>query len=840
LGQHGGVEVRRRLLRANYPGVKLDIAGLDQPFEIIKAGLIELIDMSIGKAADDQIHFADAAAPGAKQQLALARIQSFARSLGHGVPFMARGLSVIMRANAKSPDGPGVGYIEGEAEDVRAERPIRTRWLGPAMTRKNMRPIVLNPLFAALTSLSGIGPKLEKLYARLLGRDDEAARVVDLIFHLPTGYVDRRNRPKLSEVTPDTVVTVEVVVERHRPPPPNRPRAPYNIDTYDPHDDTHTLTLTYFNARKDYLQKLLPEGETRYVSGTTKLYDGHLQMVHPDRVVDEEGFAKLPLIDPVYPLTEGLHPNQVHKAIEIALERLPDLPEWQDGAWLKRNGFPGFAAALRSIHRPTDLSDLDPESAAWSRLAYDELLAGQLALALLRGRMRARPGRGTAAEGRLRARIIKALPYSLTPSQQRAVADIIADLAQPNRMLRLLHGDVGSGKTVVALLAAATVIEAGRQAALMAPTEILARQHFATIKPLADAAGIRVAILTGRERGRERPEILSALAAGEIDLVVGTHALFQEDVAFHDLALAIVDEQHRFGVHQRLALARKGEAVDLLVLTATPIPRTLVLTYFGDMDISELREKPAGRQKIDTRTLPLERLPEVIDAVKRALDAGRRIYWVCPLVEESESVDLAAAEDRYQDLTKRFGGIVELVHGRMRGPEKDRAMRRFAEGEARILVATTVIEVGVDVPEASVMVIEHAERFGLAQLHQLRGRIGRGAESSTCLLLYKAPLGDTAKARLAILRETDDGFRIAEEDLRLRGEGDLLGTRQSGMPGFRLARLEIHGKLLSAAREDAALALNRDPNLSSPRGSALRHLLYLFGRDEAIKLLRAG
>ena len=753
---------------------------------------------------------------------------------------MARGLSVIMRANAKSPDGPGVGYIEGEAEDVRAERPIRTRWLGPAMTRKNMRPIVLNPLFAALTSLSGIGPKLEKLYARLLGRDDEAARVVDLIFHLPTGYVDRRNRPKLSEVTPDTVVTVEVVVERHRPPPPNRPRAPYNIDTYDPHDDTHTLTLTYFNARKDYLQKLLPEGETRYVSGTTKLYDGHLQMVHPDRVVDEEGFAKLPLIDPVYPLTEGLHPNQVHKAIEIALERLPDLLEWQDGAWLKRNGFPGFAAALRSIHRPTDLSDLDPESAAWSRLAYDELLAGQLALALLRGRMRARPGRGTAAEGRLRARIIKALPYSLTPSQQRAVADIIADLAQPNRMLRLLHGDVGSGKTVVALLAAATVIEAGRQAALMAPTEILARQHFATIKPLADAAGIRVAILTGRERGRERPEILSALAAGEIDLVVGTHALFQEDVAFHDLALAIVDEQHRFGVHQRLALARKGEAVDLLVLTATPIPRTLVLTYFGDMDISELREKPAGRQKIDTRTLPLERLPEVIDAVKRALDAGRRIYWVCPLVEESESVDLAAAEDRYQDLTKRFGGIVELVHGRMRGPEKDRAMRRFAEGEARILVATTVIEVGVDVPEASVMVIEHAERFGLAQLHQLRGRIGRGAESSTCLLLYKAPLGDTAKARLAILRETDDGFRIAEEDLRLRGEGDLLGTRQSGMPGFRLARLEIHGKLLSAAREDAALALNRDPNLSSPRGSALRHLLYLFGRDEAIKLLRAG
>jgi ATP-dependent DNA helicase RecG len=685
-----------------------------------------------------------------------------------------------------------------------------------------MRPSVLNPLFAPLPALSGIGPKLEKLFQRLIGREGEPPRIVDLLFHMPTGYVDRRNQPKLSAVTPDKVVTVAVTVDRHRPPPPNRSRAPYNIEAS---DETNTLTITYFNARKDYLEKLLPVGQLRYVSGTATLYDGHLQMLHPDRVVDAAGFAKLPLIDPVYPLTEGLHPNQLRKALELALDRVPDLPEWQDSAWLKRNAFPSFAEALRSVHRPATPSDLEPQSAAWSRLAYDELLAGQLALALLRGHMRKRAGRGSAAEGLLRARIIAALPYSLTPSQERAVADTIADLAQPNRMLRLLHGDVGSGKTVVALLAAATVIEAGRQAAFMAPTELLARQHFSTIAPLAAAAGIRLAILTGRERGRERPEILSALAAGEIDLIVGTHALFQDDVAFHDLALAVVDEQHRFGVHQRLALARKGEAVDLLVLTATPIPRTLVLTYFGDMDVSELREKPAGRQKIDT---------------KRALDDGRRVYWVCPLVEESESIDLAAAEDRYETLKKRFGDTVELIHGRMRGPEKDRAMARFAGGAARILVATTVIEVGVDVPEASVMVIEHAERFGLAQLHQLRGRIGRGAAHSTCLLLYKVPLGETAKARLAILRETDDGFRIAEEDLRLRGEGDVLGTRQSGMPGFRLARLEVHGKLLSAAREDAALVLNRDPKLSSARGAALRHLLYLFARDEAIRLLGAG
>ncbi len=700
-----------------------------------------------------------------------------------------------------------------------------------------MRPPILNPLFASLSALPGIGPKLEKLFGQLLARDGERPRVVDLLFHLPTGFVDRRNQPKLSDVVPETVVTVAVTVDRHRPPPQNRPRATYNIDTY---DDTNTLMITYFNARRDYLEKQYPEGALRYVSGTATLYDGHLQMVHPDRVVDAAGFAKLPLIDPVYPLTEGLHPNQVRKALDLALERLPALPEWQDAEWLKRNDYPSFGDALRVLHRPAAPEDIEPGSTAWSRLAYDELLASQLALALLRAHMRARAGRGSAAEGLLRARIVKALPYALTPSQTRAVGDIIADLAQPQRMLRLLHGDVGSGKTVVALLAAAHVIEAGRQAAFMAPTEILARQHFATIAPLAKAAGIRLAILTGRERGRERDEILSALAAGDIDLIVGTHALFQENVAFRDLALAIVDEQHRFGVHQRLALARKGEAVDLLVLTATPIPRTLVLTYFGDMDISELREKPAGRQRIDTRAVPLDRLAEVINAVARALDAGRRVYWVCPLVEESESIDLAAAEERYAALRKRFGDAVDLVHGRMRGPDKDRAMERFAKGETRLLVATTVIEVGVDVPEASVMVIEHAERFGLAQLHQLRGRIGRGAERSTCILLYKAPLGATAKARLAILRETEDGFRIAEEDLKLRGEGDVLGVRQSGEPGFRIARLEFHAKLLGAARDDATLVLTRDPKLKSPRGQGLRDLLYLFARDEAIRLLDAG
>jgi ATP-dependent DNA helicase RecG len=700
-----------------------------------------------------------------------------------------------------------------------------------------MRPNLLNPLFASIATLPGVGPKVEKLYQRLFGRDGDPPRIVDLLFHLPSGTIDRRARPKLRDVVPGTLVTVEVTVDRHRPPPPGRSRAPYLIYAS---DETNDIILTYFVARPDYLRRLFPVGEKRYVSGTTALYDGMLQMVHPDRVVDEAGFKQLPLVEPVYPLTEGLGLGQVRKAVDAALARLPQLPEWQDAPWLAARGWHAFADALRALHRPGTPDDVQPDTAAWSRLAFDEFLAGQLALALVRAHARRQGGHRNVGDGAKRTKIAAALPYSLTPSQSRAVADIVADLGKPQRMLRLLQGDVGSGKTVVALIAAAAVIEAGRQSAVMAPTEVLARQHLKTMAPLAEAAGIRIAILTGRERGRERQQMLERLAQGDLDLLVGTHALFQDDVVFKDLALAIVDEQHRFGVHQRLALTRKGEAVDVLVLTATPIPRTLVLTYFGDMDISELREKPAGRLPVDTRTVPLGRIADVVAAVGRALERGERVYWVCPLVEESEVTDLAAAEDRFAELKQRFGPAVDLIHGRLKGAEKDAAMARFAAGETQLLVATTVIEVGVDVPEATVMVIEHAERFGLAQLHQLRGRIGRGSGRSTCLLLYKAPLGETAKARLAIMRDTEDGFRIAEEDLRLRGEGDLLGTRQSGVPGFRVARIDVHAALLEPARQDAALILARDPGLTTPRGEALRHLLYLFERDEAIRLLRAG
>ncbi|WP_022721950.1 ATP-dependent DNA helicase RecG [Rhodopseudomonas sp. B29] len=699
-----------------------------------------------------------------------------------------------------------------------------------------MRPEILNPLFAPVTSLSGVGPKQDKLFRYLLDRAD-TPRLADLLLHLPTGVIDRRARPKIRDAVPGTVVTLEVTVDRHRAPPPGRSRAPYMVYAS---DDTGDVVLTFFRAKPDFIAKLLPVGAKRYVSGTGQLYDGTLQIVHPDRIVDEEGFAKLPQIDPVYPLTEGLAIGSLRRAVAQALTKLPKLPEWISPEVLRRCSFPTLSEALHRVHIPDEPVDILPDGRFWSRLAYDELLAGQLALALVRAQLRRPAGTRNAGDGELRHKIIDALPYALTGSQQEAVAAIIEDLKQPVRMLRLLQGDVGSGKTVVALLAAAAVAEVGKQAALMAPTEILARQHAKTIAPLAARAGMRVAILTGREKGKERRDILQALESGEIQLLIGTHALIQDDVTYHDLALAIVDEQHRFGVRERLALTNKGDAVDVLVLSATPIPRTLVLTYFGDMDLSELREKPAGRQPIDTRAVSEQRLPEVIDGIGRALAAGKRVYWICPLVEESENVKLTDAEQRFESLRQRFGDQVGLVHGRMKGSDKDRVMAQFAAGEIGVLVATTVVEVGVDVPEASIMVIENAERFGLAQLHQLRGRIGRGSEASTCLLVYREPLGELSAARLKVIRETTDGFRIAEEDLKLRGEGDVLGTRQSGLPGYRIARSEVHAQLITQARDEALRILKENPKLQGESGEALRCLLYLYERDEAIPLLGAG
>jgi ATP-dependent DNA helicase RecG len=700
-----------------------------------------------------------------------------------------------------------------------------------------MRPPILDPLFASLSALPGVGPRTAELFARLLDAAPGEARVLDLLFHLPHSGIDRRARPTIADAVPGEVVTLTVRVTAHRPSPPGRSRAPYRVLV---EDETGDVTLVFFNMVQTRLDKILPLGAERLVSGRIELWDGRRQMVHPDRVLDAAEAEKLPPIEPVYGLTEGLSARYVARVAGAALDRLPMLPEWQDAAWLRRAGFPGFGEALKTVHQPADMMPFLPEAPARRRLAYDELLATQLALALMRAQGRRKAGRSAAGDGSLTGAIRAALPFALTASQEKAVVDIAGDLASPHRMVRLLQGDVGSGKTVVALMAMASAAEAGRQAALMAPTEILARQHHARLAPLAASAGIEVGLLTGRDKGAERAEILTRLANGDLKLVVGTHALFQEAVTFADLGLAVIDEQHRFGVHQRFALGRKGDAVDLLVMTATPIPRSLVLSYFGDMDVSLLTEKPAGRRPIDTRAVPLDRMDDVVAGLQRALAAGARAYWVCPLVAESETLDVAAAEERHAVLRQVFGDTVGLVHGKMPGRDKDAAMAAFQRGDTRVLVATTVIEVGVDVPEATIMVIEHAERFGLAQLHQLRGRVGRGAAQSSCILLYKAPLGEVAKARLGVIRATEDGFRIAEEDLKLRGEGEILGTRQSGAPDFKLAQLALDADLIAAARDDARLILERDPKLTSPRGEALRLLLYLFERDEAIRLVRAG
>jgi ATP-dependent DNA helicase RecG len=701
-----------------------------------------------------------------------------------------------------------------------------------------MRPSLLDPLFAPVTGLPGVGDKVAALLRRLLAvAAEEKPRVIDLLFHLPSFALDRRARPKLAAARVGELATVEVTVTAHRPAPPHRPRAPHKILC---EDETGDVTLVFFQGVGKTMKERFPVGTRIIVSGLLEHYDGMRQIVHPAHVVPADRPDAIPSVEPVYPLTEGLHPGLLRRLIGHAVKRVPKLPDWQDAPFREREGYPSFDEALRLLHHPREPADVEVSSLARRRLAYDELLASQLALALVRAHLRRAPGRSTHGDRRLAGAILCNLPFQPTSSQTRALAEITADMAAPRRMLRLLQGDVGSGKTLVALLAMATAVEAGRQAALMAPTEILARQHEERLREFTQGMGLRIATLTGRDTAGPKARLLRSLAAGEIDILIGTHAVFQQTVGFADLALAVVDEQHRFGVHQRLALQAKGAGVDVLVMTATPIPRSLLLAGFGDMDVSALTEKPAGRQPIDTRTVPLERMDEVTEGLRRALASGAQAYWVCPLVETTEALDVAAAEERFAGLKSIFGDEVGLLHGRMGAKERDAAMARFVSGETKLLVATTVIEVGVDVRNATIMVIEHAERFGLAQLHQLRGRIGRGSERSTCLLLYKAPLGETAKARLAILRETDDGFRIAEEDLRLRGEGDVLGTRQSGMPGFRLARIDVHGKLLSAARDDAALMLSRDPKLKTPRGEGLRDLLYLFARDEAIRLLGAG
>ncbi len=693
------------------------------------------------------------------------------------------------------------------------------------------RAEILFPLFASLTKLDGVGPKT----AQILD-DAGVSKPRDLLMTLPHSGIDRQRKDSIREVVAPAVATVEVSVGPHYPP---RSRGrPYRVHVTDAQTE---FQLVFFHARGDYLQRLLPTGQRRIVSGKVEIFDGVAQIVHPDHVLPLSDAADIPAFEPVYPLHAGITQKLMWKATRATLDLAPDLPEWCDAALVAREGWPAWKPALAAAHAPAAMADLSPEHPARQRLAYDELLAHQLTLALARAVSRRAKGVSSEGTGQLQQKVLASLPYAPTGAQTRAVAEISADLATGYRMNRLLQGDVGSGKTLVALMALLCVVEAGGQGVMMAPTEILARQHLDGLKPLAAAAGVRLEILTGRDKGQARAVKLAGLASGDIHILVGTHAVFQKDVVFADLRLAVIDEQHRFGVAQRMELGAKGAAVDVLVMTATPIPRSLALAQYGDMDVSVLDEKPPGRTPVQTALVSTARMDEVVEKLRNAVAEGRQAYWVCPLVEESEVVDMTAAEERFKQLRAALGeGVVGLVHGQMPPTEKDAAMARFVAGDTKVLVATTVIEVGVNVPNASIMMIERAERFGLAQLHQLRGRVGRGSAASTCLLLYQAPLGETGRRRLDIMRETEDGFRISEEDLAMRGAGDVIGVAQSGIPRFRIADLERQSGLMALAQTDARKLLHDDPGLETERGQAARTLLWLMEQDKAIRLISVG
>ena len=702
-----------------------------------------------------------------------------------------------------------------------------------ASQKLTSRPSDLNAYFADVTTLSGVGKKVGEALTRAMG-----TRIRDLVLTPPSGLIDRTNRPTIAGAREGDIATFEVTVGRHIAP--NSRNRPYRIRVF---DDTGDMTLAWFKAYPQSMERLMPEGSRRIISGKCEVFNAELQMTHPDYVLAPDKAVELPELETLYPLTAGLGQKMARKAINGALDKVlagPELGNWLDPAFRAQQDWPDYRTALSLLHRPEHPVDINDDSPVRRRLAYDEIFAKQLAMALVRERNRGTGGRALSAKGDYVQDVLNGAPFPPTSAQAKAFEEINNDMASPNRMSRLLQGDVGAGKTFVAALACAYAAEAGVQVALMAPTEILARQHVETLRTFLTPAGLTVEGITGRDKGKAREALATGMAEGYIDVIVGTHALFQEKAIFKNLGLVIIDEQHRFGVKDRLRLTEKGEATDLLVMTATPIPRTLALTSYDDLDISILDEKPAGRVPIETAILPLARLDGVVEAVSRAVEKGNQVYWVCPLVEDSELIDLTSVEDRHRQLAAMFGNRVGLLHGRLTAQEKETISLQFKAGEFDILVATTVIEVGVDAPNATIIVIEHAERFGLAQLHQLRGRVGRSDKKSSCLLLYQGPLSVNGKARLEIMRQSEDGFLIAEKDWELRGSGDLLGAAQSGLPQFILANLDRHKDLLETATQDARLLVQMDPSLTSPRGLAARTLLYLFEQDYGIAMMRAG
>ncbi len=701
-----------------------------------------------------------------------------------------------------------------------------------------MRPDYLTPLFRSVRSFKGVGAQIEALLKKFFALNEEEELIaLDLLMHMPSQIIDRRRQVSVLEAQIGEIVTLKLHIDEHIEPIGKDSKTPYKILA---HDNSSPISLVFFHYPKNWLKRSLPIGQIRYVSGRIGYFNNEKQITHPDYIVAERDLISLPLVEPIYPLTSGLSAKVLRKIIVQAANNLPQIPDWIDEKRLSQFGWPSFSEAMKQIHLPDSPSQAEINSKARMRLAYDEYFASQLTMQIIRSNLMRERGIERKFSGKIITKLKNALPFTLTRGQEKAIEEILHDLRKKDKMARLLQGDVGSGKTIIALMAMAAIAESGAQSALMAPTEILAKQHYKSLKPLCDKVGLNIALLSGKQTKAERKPILAEIKNGKVNIIIGTHALFQTEVEFNNLGLSIIDEQHRFGVYQRLALSKKGKMADLLVMSATPIPRSLVLTHFGDMDISILREKPVGRREIKTAALPISKYEPVIERLKRQINEGAQAFWVCPLIEESEYLDLVSAQNRFIALKKIFGEQVALVHGKIRSEEKQQIMEDFLAGKIKILVATTVIEVGVNVPNASIMIIEHAERFGLSQLHQLRGRVGRSTKESACLLLYKPPLGDIARARIDIICKSQDGFEIAEKDLQLRGQGDILGARQSGMPGYRLVIPDIHQSLLQYAHIDAKQLIREDGFLNSERGKTARACLYIFRKEQAIKLIKAG
>ena len=685
-----------------------------------------------------------------------------------------------------------------------------------------MRPKILYKLFSNIISLKGIGPKNAKVIERLCGK-----YVIDLLFHKPSTYIDRRNSPKIIDLEEGKIATIIVTIDSHSPS--FNKRMPYRINCT---DNTGSVSIVYFNLRGPYLKKIFPVGRQKVISGKFEKFNDNFQITHPQHVVDIDNLDNVKKIECIYPLTSGLTSKTIQKSINSALINLDPLPEWIPDDKIRTNNWPNWNEAIKKIHNPINTSD-SVNSLFLERLVFDELLAQQLTIRLIKNKISHTQGIALERNNKFINQLEKKLDFSLTNDQLKTIDEISSDQSKPSKMLRLLQGDVGSGKTIVALFAMMQCLENEKRSILMAPTEILAEQHFNTIANIINSMNLTCSLITSSTKENHN---------FNADILIGTHALFQEKVSFDNIGLVVIDEQHKFGVHQRILLNEKaGNDCDILLMTATPIPRTLELAAYGDTDISKIMEKPKNRKEINTKSINITKVEDLKKSLNKIIDKGEKIYWVCPLVDESEKLQLQSVNERLKDLRNYYNDYsVEIVHGQMQQEDKNSVMQKFKSGKVNILVATSVIEVGIDDPDATVIIIENAERFGLSQLHQLRGRVGRGAKTSTCILLFNGPLTENAKRRIKIMKETNDGFKIAEEDLDIRGAGEILGSKQSGVPNFKLSNLDKHKHLLEEARETAIKTIKDDPQLKSSLGKAQRVLLHLFRNDVAIDYLKTG